>query len=160
MEFWLSIADSQSSSDWLSPNANKRTPPIELHATSPVLYYEFDITLPKPFVSHKPTSKRHHLLLPFLIFFPISCQCFIKHYNPLHYITLYRPISPPFLPPPPSSDTFAPRRSKVGQVTITSLRLDFTHPPPHFLSRRRKTPPTFFNYATRNCTLLNDNCHP
>ena len=48
------------------------------------------------------------------------CQCFIKHYHPLHSITIptYLSISAPFLPP--SSDPFATRRSKVGQVNIAS----------------------------------------
>ena len=72
-----------------------------------------------------PTSAFSH-------FFPTSCQCFITHYDPLHSIALYLPISAPFLPLPSSSDPFATRRSKVGQVTIAS-------PAPRFYPNQPRT---------------------
>ena len=109
----------QSSPVWLSSIANERTPPIELHATSPYPLSlsscsTTNVTLPSQdalfLVNPPPTSST--TTSAFSHFFPISCQCFITHCDPL--------ISAPFLPPPPSSDPFAARRSKVGQVSIAS----------------------------------------
>ena len=65
LEFWFFIVASQASPVWLSSTANEQMPPIELHATSPLICYEDDIILPTPFVSRKPTPKQHHLPLPF-----------------------------------------------------------------------------------------------
>ena len=80
---------------------NRTTRDISLPAPSSpfasflCVIHECDNILPRPFGSRKPTPNQYHLPLPFLI----SCQCFIKHYDPLHSITLYLPISAPFLSP-------------------------------------------------------------
>ena len=89
VKFWLFIAASlafflfwspQSHSQrWLSSTANERTnvrpqsnhprypPQVALSLPSSVLYYECDITLPRPFDSDKPTPNQYHLPLPSLI---------------------------------------------------------------------------------------------
>jgi len=81
---------------WLSSTANERTnapnrPLCDislLSLPSSVLYYECDITLPRLFGSDKPASNQYHLhTSAFSHFFPTSCRCFTKHYDPLHSIT-------------------------------------------------------------------------
>ena len=146
VEFWLFIAASLSFSSGplsLIPHfgcprllTNEQTPPIEQPVTSPSsrflpLCYTTNVTLPPPktFRSDKPTSNWYHLPLP-LHFFP-ACQCFTKHYDPLHSITLYLLISAPFLPPPPSFDPFPTLGAGLSPASI----FYFTHP--DFLAQRR-----------------------
>ena len=124
LEFWLSIVASQASPVWLSSTAKERTPPFELHAISPsrflpVLYYECGITLPRPFVSHKPSPKHHHLPLPFFVSFQflasISLNIMTHHtLLPSTHLSLHISFHPR-IPNP-----CATRHRKVGQITIAS----------------------------------------
>ena len=125
MGFWLFILPLPLFLFWSPPHfgcprlpTNEQTSPIELPATSPSsrLLSLCNTTngLPKPI---NPTSGFAH-------FFPTR-QCFTKHYDPLHSITLYLPISAPFLPPPPSSDPFP----TLGAGLSPAPRFYFAHLP-------------------------------
>jgi len=122
---------------------NERTPPnrttrdISLFLLpSSVLYYECDITLPRLFGSDKPTPNHY---LPSLISSPLLASVLLNITT--HYTLLPLSISAPFLLPSPSSDPFATRRGKVGQVTIAS-------PAPRF------TPRTYPDFPDSEKTLV------
>ena len=122
--------------------------------TRHLLCYAMNMTIPSQdplFLINPPPNSTTYLCLSH--FFPISCQCFIKQYDTLHSITLYSPISAPFFPPPPSSDPFATRHSKVGQVTIASPAPGFYPSTPALPELKQEESSDFFDYATRNCTL-------
>ena len=101
-----------------------------------VFYY--NVTL-----RHKPTPNQHHRL-SFSHFFPISYQCFIKCYDPLNSMTLYLPISAPFLPPPLSSVPLTTRCNKVRQVTITSSAPRFYPSTPALPESKKEDSSIFF----------------
>ena len=91
----LAVLDCERTNVRPQSNCPRHLPTKQPLASFLCVMHECDNILPRPFGSHKPTPNQYHLPLPFLIF----CQCFIKHYDQLHSITLYLPISAPFLPP-------------------------------------------------------------
>ena len=170
MEFWLSIAASPSfpsgplslpnlaGLDCERTNERPRSNYMRRLPTRsrflPVLYYECDITRPRPFVSHKPTPTSittYLCLFSFLLnFFASVLSHIVTHSTHLFQrlsFHLHLPLT-----------LLRLGVAKSVRYPLPVPGLDFTHPPPHFPSCRRKTPLTFFfDYATRNCTL---HCSP
>ena len=118
VEFWLSIAASPSfpSGPLSLPNlagldcerTNERPQSNYMRRLPtrsrflPVLYYESDITRPRPFVSHKPTPTSITTYLCLFSFLPNLLPVF---YSTLRPTTLYYPL-PTFLCAFPCTSTF------------------------------------------------------
>ena len=102
-----------------------------------LFYYECNITLPRRFVSRKPTpNKQHHLPLPFLIssqFLASVLLHIVTHLSQRLSFHLRLPLT-----------LLRLGVAKSVRYPLPVPCLDFTHPPPHFPSCRRKTPLTFF----------------
>ena len=168
VEFWLSIAASPSfpSGPLSLPNlagldcerTNERTNEgpqsnymRRLPTRScflPVLYCECDITCPRPFVSHKPTPTSITTYLCLFSFLPNFFASVL-----LHIVTHSTDLSQRL-----SFHLHLPLTllrlgvAKSVRYPLPVPRLDFTRPPPHFPSCRRKAPLTFF-FITR-CEIV------